>query len=116
MAKRHQVKMLQAVNRLAAADATKAIVAAPGAGKRLRIFSFLATVLTAAAQAVEIGHDGGGVTKQLAVMAASTSAPVRFDSDEGWPMDANTAFSVKPAAAGPAVQVYVEYTIEEVQA
>lgn len=112
MSMRSNRRMLVASQRLLVGDATRALVAAPGAGLRLRIFSILATCVTAAAQIVDVGVDGGGVTQQVMSIPASGTTPTDYWSDEGFTLPANTALSAKPAAAGPAWQFLVEYTIE----
>lgn len=102
-----------AIQRLLAADATRALIAAPAAGDALRIFRVIATILTSAAQAVEVGVDGGGVTQQIIVFRASAVESVTFESEEGFLLPAATAFSAKPAAAGPAVHFFIEYQTEK---
>lgn len=106
--------LLRAANRLLVGEATKALVASPGAGYRLVIYRVIATVLTAAAQAVEVGVDTGTVAQQLFVIRASGVEPVYWESEDGFDMPAATALSAKPAAAGPAVQFWVEYAIEAI--
>lgn len=106
-------RKLVAIQRIAAADASKVLIAAPAAGFALRIFKVIATIVTSAAQQVDVGHDGGGVTKQAFSIPASAVVPTVFESEEGFLMDPATAFSAKPAAAGVAVQFFIEYQIEQ---
>ena len=105
-------RKLVAVNRLLVGDASKAIIAAPAATFALRIFKVIATIVTAAAQQIDLGVNGGGVTKQIISIPASATLPTVFESEEGFLLDSATALTAKPAAAGPAVQFFVEYTIE----
>lgn len=93
-------------------DATKALVAAPTGTARLRIFRCIGFVVVAAAQAVEVGVSGGGVTQQVMAFAASATVPQDFESDDGFVLPAATAFSAVPAAAGPAIHFFVEYSID----
>jgi len=106
-------RKMTAQGRLLAADTTRALIAAPGVGFRLRIFRVFASVATVAAQAIDVGVDGGGVGQQVLSIAASATIPHHFWCEEGFPLPENTAFSAKPAAAGPAVQFFVEYIIEK---
>jgi hypothetical protein len=99
-------------NRLLAADATKAIVAAPGVGSRLRIFAVTYSIRVAAAQVIDLGVDGGTPAQQMGAIAASAVAPGQILSEAGFTLPENTALSAKPALAGPEVQFLVEYIIE----
>jgi len=102
---------LQSVSiRLAAADASKTLVAAPGAGKRLRIYRLVATIVTAAAQQIDVKSSGGAVV--VASIPASASTPVIWESQNGLALTVNETLVAAPAAAGPAVQFLVEYAIE----
>jgi len=103
---------LTAAQRLLAADTTRDIIATPGATFRLRIFRIVASVVTSAAQQIDVGVSGGGVTQQIISIPASSAGVISFESDEGFLMPANKALVAKPAAAGPAIQFFVEYTIE----
>lgn len=123
MSKRTNRQFLRVTERLAAADGSKVLVAAIAAGPgtavaatyRIVIWKVVATILTAAAQSIQVGQNGGGVNKQAFVIPASSAAPFIFESEEGWRgLDVTTAFSAVPAAAGPAVQFDIEYTIEQV--
>lgn len=98
--------------RLLAADAVRALIAAPGAGLAIRVFYCLATVVTSAAQQVDVGVAAGTVAQQFMSLPASAVLPVEFRSEEGFVLPANTALSADPALAGPAVQFFIEYTIE----
>ena len=105
-------RLLTRQERLLAAEASKALVAAPGAGRFIRVFRIIATVLTAAAQSVQVGVSGGTVNQQLIVLANSVTHPTYFESDEGVLLPENTALSAVASLAGPAVQFFVEYVIE----
>jgi hypothetical protein len=107
-------KGLVAINRLAAADASKALVAAPGANKRIVVSKLNFQVITAAAQAVDVGQDGGGVTQQVLSLPASASGTGGVDLGDGFALPENVALTAKPAAAGPAIQFQVEYVIETI--
>lgn len=107
-------KTTVACNRLLAGEASKAIIAAPGTGKRLVIVKANYQVVVAAAQAVDVGVDGGGVTKQILSLAASASGASGVNLGDGFALDTNVALTAKPAAAGPVVQFQVEYYVEEV--
>jgi hypothetical protein len=103
-----------AINRLLVADTTRAIIAAPAAGFALRIFRVIATVVTAAAQQVDLGVAAGGVTKQVLSIPASATLPTVFESEEGFLLDPAVALTAVPVAAGPAVQFFVEYTVDKI--
>lgn len=100
--------------RLLAGDAVKTLIAAPGADRRLRIFSILATIVTAAAQQIDVGVAAGTVDQQIFSIPASATVPTDYWSDWGFVLPVNTALSADPAAAGPAVQFLIEYISEPV--
>jgi hypothetical protein len=102
-----------ASNRLLAAEASKVLIAAPAAGYFIRVFSLLATCVTAAAQQIDVGKDGGTVLQQIISIPASGTVPVDFWSDAGFSMPEAIALSAVPASTGPAWQFLIEYTIEQ---
>jgi hypothetical protein len=115
-------RFLRATDRLLVGDTSRVLIAAVAAGGgavvaatyRIVIFRVIATILTSAAQSVQVGQNAGGVTKQAFVIPASAVGTVHFESEEGWRgLDVTTAFSAVPAAAGPAVHFDIEYTIEQ---
>lgn len=94
---------------LGAADTTKTVQAAPGAGKRLVVTAYMMTVVISAAQSVDLEDTSG--TVEVAKMAASLAAGTQFRSptlDEGLKLTVNEALLIKPAAAGPSVHVWAE--------
>lgn len=95
-----------------AADASKEIVAAPGAGKKIVVHSIQGSILVSAAQACDIEDTSG--TEELIRFAASPTAHMQFARkwDNGYPLTTNEALLIKPAAAGPSVHVTVEYWID----
>lgn len=97
-----------AVVSLGAGDTTKTIKAAPGAGRTLVVTKWHYRSVTSAAQALTFG-DG---TVTVDVLPASIAAGTRYESptvlDVGITLTANTAFTVTPAAAGPAGVVIAE--------
>lgn len=101
-----------AAQRLLAADTTRALVAAPGVGSRIRVYSVAWTPRVAAAQIVDVGVDGGTVAQQVASIPASAATPGGIVSEAGFPLPENTALSAKPAAAGPEISFLVEYVVE----
>lgn len=104
-------------NRLLAGDASRALIAAPGADKRLVILKINYQVITPAASAVDVGVSGGGVTKQVLSLPASASGSNGTNlGDIGFALDANTALTAVPAAAGPVIQFQVEYYVENYSA
>lgn len=107
-------RKLVAIQRLLAADATRAIIAAPAAGLALRIFRIIPTCVLAAAQQVEVGQAAGGALLQLMSLPSGATIAETFESEEGVLMTAATALSAVPAAAGPAWHFVVEYQIEKI--
>jgi len=101
-----------ASNRLLTGDASVILVAAPAAGYFIRVFSLLATCVTAAARQIDVGKNGGTVIQQIISIPSNATAPTDYWSDAGFIMPEATALSAVPAAAGPAWQFLVEYTIE----
>lgn len=116
MSLRDNLRMFVVSQRLLVAEAVKVLVAAPGAGFQLRIFSVLATCVTAAAQQIDVGVAGGTVLQQLFSIPSGSAVPVDYWSEEGFLLPANTALSADPAAAGPAWQFLIEYIIEDILA
>lgn len=104
-----------AANRLLAGDASKVLVAAPGDNKRLRILKLNYQVVVSAAQAVDVGVSGGGVTKQVLSLASAATGTGGVNLGErGFPLDENVALTAVPGAAGPAIQFQVEYYVEDI--
>lgn len=99
-------------NRLLAGDAVKALIAAPGVGKKIVITKINFQVVTSAAQAVDVGVDGGGVTKQVLSLTASATGTGGSNLGEGFELDENVALTARPAAAGPAIQFQYEYFVK----
>lgn len=98
---------------IAAADSTKAIIAAPATGSRIRVFRARYISKTSAAQAMTLAD---GATNILD-LAASVTAHAVIDTGflpSGIPLAAATALTATPAAAGPAGTFYVQYTVEQV--
>lgn len=95
---------------LAAADAAKVLVAAPGAKKAVRVFKIIATCDTSAAQKISIAD--GGFARLLMKIPASSAVPHVLESQEGILLAENQTLLAAPAAAGPAWNFYVEYTID----
>lgn len=101
-------KPWNAVVSLGAGDTTKVIKAAPGAGLKLVVTKWHYRSVTSAAQVLTLG-DG---TITVDSLPASIAAGTRYESptilDIGIQLTANTAFSITPAAAGPAGVVIAE--------
>lgn len=107
LARPYQTQPWSAVVALGAADATKVLKAAPGAGKTLVVTKWSYRSTTSAAQAMTIG-DG---TVTLDNLAASITVGTLVEGPKleiGIALTANTALSITPAAAGPAGRVIVE--------
>lgn len=92
---------------LAAGDATKSLKATPGAGKTLVVTRWTYYSITSAAQAMTLG-DGTIIVGRI--VASITAGVMIFGMacDIGVKLTANTAFSITPAAAGPAGLVIAE--------
>lgn len=100
---------------LAAADATKILVAAPASDSEASIYiqRIHWSIVTAAAQLVKVGKDGGTEGEQLLEFTASASGNgTRTFSGKGFKLPKETALSAKTAAAGPAIHFVVESTVE----
>jgi hypothetical protein len=113
MAGPRNLKLLTAANRLLAGDATRALIAAPGTGYRLIIVIINFQIITSAAQAVDVGVNAGGVTKQVLSLPASATGVGGANLGEGFALDENAALTAVPAAAGPAIQFEVVYYKEK---
>lgn len=104
-----------ACNRLLATDANKALIAAPGAGKKIVVVKVNYQIVTSAAQAVDVGVSGGGVTKQVLSIPASATGVNGVNLGMGFELDENVALTAVPGAAGPAIQFQVEYYIKNLK-
>jgi len=94
---------------LAAADASKSLIAAPGVGMAIAVQAIHWSIVTAAAQLVKIGVSAGTEAQQLLEFAASASGNgSRFFSGRGFILPSNTALTAVPAAAGPAIHFIIE--------
>lgn len=102
-----------ASERLLVGDASKILILAPAAGNFIRVFSILATCVTAAARQIDVGVNAGTVLQQIISIPASAVVPTDFWSDTGFSLPVATALSAVPAAAGPAWQFIMEYTVEK---
>lgn len=90
---------------LAAVDTSKSIKAAPGAGKQLVVTRLTASVITAAAQTVDIEDTSGTVEALKLPASAAGQWQLNLSEDAGLELTANEALIIKPAAAGPAIHV-----------
>jgi hypothetical protein len=106
-------RKLVALQRLLVGDANRQIIGAPGAGFALRIFRVIASCVTSAAQQIDVGTFGGGVTAQIMSIPSGATIAETWESEEGFLQAANTAFGATPVAAGPAWHFIVEYQIEK---
>lgn len=93
---------------LGAGDTTKEVQAAPGAGKALYIRRITLTVVTAAAQAVDVESSDGTVELIKAALSLAAGTQLFFGSRKGFKLPDNTALRVQPAAAGVAALVVAE--------
>lgn len=92
-----------------AGDASKEIVAAPGAGKALVVTRVHLYLTTAAAQTFNL-EDNNGTPISFSKFPASLAVGVYFgpDLEKGIQLTTNKNFQYKPAAAGPAGHIIAE--------
>lgn len=95
-----------------AADASKTIVAAPGANKRIVVHRADMSITTSAAQAIDLEDTSGTVEVYKGGASLAVGTDVKRLFTEGMPLTINEAFIYKPAAAGPAGHIVCEYWIE----
>lgn len=96
---------------LLAADTSRTIITAPPAGNRIRVYRICYVSETSSANVVTVA--AGATT--LLTLAASVTAHVVIDTgwlDGGLVMPAATALIATPAAAGPAGEFFVTYSLE----
>lgn len=111
MALGDQLQIRTAQITLLGADATKVLVAAPGAGKRVRVLSLWWNVLVSAAQACDIeGSDGADELVKLPATPGLRHGDLAFT--KGWLLGDNVGVRIQPAAAAPSVHAVIEYVIE----
>lgn len=100
----------QAFVNLAAADSTKTLIAAPGAGETILIKAIHWNVITAAAQTVTVGKTGGAATELAIRFPASMAIGVGSRVfQRPFKMPTNIAVIALPASAGPAIDFIIEY-------
>lgn len=102
------------VQRLLVGDASRTLIAAQGANTAIVVTKLNYQVITAAAQAVDVGVSGGGVTQQILSLAASQAGTGGVNVGDGFQLPANTALTAVPAAAGPVIQFEFEYYVKVV--
>lgn len=95
-----------------AGDATKELVAAPGANKFISVTACHVFISTAAAQTFDIESGDGAV--ELMKFPASQAGNHKIESPAGFDLPVNTNLRYQPAGAGPAGVVLVEYFIDGV--
>jgi hypothetical protein len=93
---------------LGTGETTHTLKAAPGVNLALYVTALYATVLTAAAQVIDIEAAGAGV--KVLRLAASVTKDNMFQIQltRGLKLTSNTALVVTPGAAGPSIHVVAE--------
>lgn len=108
-----QYQLKTAEETLLAADATKVVVAAPGANKSIVIINLFVEVIVSAAQACDV-EDGSGVEELVKLPATPGLIQRQLWFTRGYKLPANQSLRIQPAAAAPSVHVVVEYYIDGV--
>ena len=93
---------------LAAGDATKEVMPTPGAGKSLYVKRISVTIITSAAQSVDVESSDGAVELIKAGVSLAVGVQLHFGSNSGYKLPANTALRAQPSAAGIAMLVVAE--------
>lgn len=93
---------------LGAGDATKEIRAAPGVGNKLAVTRVTVTIITSAAQSLDIESSDGLV--EVIKIGASPAAHVQFHygSNVGFEFAENVAMRAQPSAVGIAALIVAE--------
>lgn len=93
---------------LLAADTSKTLKAAPGTGLRLVVTTLSCTILTSAAQTVDVGDISS--TNLALRIPVSVAAGVQYqvNLEEGLSLVTNEQLRLIPAAAGPSVHCVAE--------
>lgn len=95
-----------------AADASKTIIAAPGANKRIVVHRFDVSITTSGAQPFDLEDTSGTVELYKGGASLAVGTDIKRVFTEGFPLTINEAFIYKPAAAAPAGHIVVEYWVE----
>lgn len=95
-----------------AGDASKVLVAAPGAGKAINVVALNVSITVSAAQSVDIESAGGVVELIKTGISPAVNAQFSFKMPNGIRLPENTALSYVPSGAGNAGLVAVEYFID----
>lgn len=93
---------------LGTGDTSKALIAAPSTGYCISVLVIHWDITTAAAQAVSVGD---GTSNPLKFAASASGNGTRRFGSNGMKLAAATALTATPAAAGPAINFVIEYTI-----
>lgn len=103
-------KLEVAIAVLGTGDASKTIIADPGDGKALVIDRIIVTILTSAAQTLDI-EDASGTVEVLKIPASGTGQYVMAlpISSEGIKLTNSEALVATPAAAGVGAHIVVVY-------
>jgi hypothetical protein len=95
-----------------AGDASKTLVAAPGAGKFIMVTKVRVTITTSAAQSVDIESNAGAVELIKTPVSPAVGSQFSFESAHGIALPAATALVYQPSGAGNAGLVSVDYYID----
>jgi len=95
-------------------DATRVIVAAPGAGFRIVVTGYQWMSVVSAAQIVTLESSDAAVILGRFGASVPVGTSGRMDFGRGVALPANTALRFTPAAAGPSMFIFVEYFTEPV--
>lgn len=93
---------------LLAADTTKTLKAAPGAGASLVVTDLACTSLTSHAATTDIEDTSGTVEAMRIATTATVNQRHVTSLSQGLPLTANEALIIKPSAAGPSLHCVAE--------
>jgi len=97
---------------LGVADTTKEVMPAPGVGKALWIRRITVTVITSAAQSIDVESSDGAVELIKTPVSPVAGTQFFFGSNTGFKLPDNTALRTQPSAAGNVALVVAEgYTL-----
>lgn len=95
-------------------DATRTVIASPGAGQRIVVTAYQWMSVVAAAQIVTLESSDAAVVIGRFGASVPVGTSGRFDLGKGVPLPVNTSLRFTPAAAGPSMFIFVEYYTEPV--
>jgi len=93
---------------MGAADNTKEIMPTPGVGNALYVTRITVTIITSAAQSVDVESSDGALELIKAAISLAAGVQLHYGSNVGIKLPDNTALRAQPSAVGVAALICAE--------